>query len=82
MGDDMSEWISVKDRLPDTEILFKGFLVYDNLNNKVSHDYWNNEQLEWNHYQQHVTHWMPLPDAPTIFTALTPENRTDYEIQT
>ncbi len=59
-------WISVDDRLPETDILFKEFLVYDNLNNKVSHDYWNNEQREWNHYQNHVTHWMPLPDFSEV----------------
>ena len=58
-------WISVGDKLPDTTVLFKEFLVYDTLNNKVGHDYWNNEQLEWNHYQTHVTHWMPLPKPPS-----------------
>ncbi len=62
----MPTWISVDDRLPETDILFKEFLVYDNLNNKVSHDYWNNEQREWNHYQNHVTHWMPLPEFSEV----------------
>lgn len=62
----MPTWISVDDRLPETDVLFKEFLVYDNLNNKVSHDYWNNEQREWNHYQNHVTHWMLLPEFSEV----------------
>ena len=59
-----SRWISVKDRLPETDILFNEYLVYDTLNNHVNHDYWNNEQREWNHYQSHVTHWQKLPEPP------------------
>ena len=38
------------------------------LNNRVNHDYWNvpdkgDEAFTpfWNHYGDHVTHWMPFP---------------------
>ena len=59
-----SRWISVEDRLPETDVLFNEYLVYDTLNNHVNHDYWNNEHREWNYYQGHVTHWQPLPKSP------------------
>ena len=62
----MSEWISVKDRLPekDTSVLytngkemFSGFLL-----SNMRHDPF------WSHYDDFedtdVTHWMPLPGLP------------------
>ncbi|WP_445923768.1 DUF551 domain-containing protein [Klebsiella pneumoniae] len=46
-------------------------MVFETLNNRVNHDYWNvpSEGDDaftpfWNYYGEHVTHWMPLPAAP------------------
>lgn len=68
----MSEWIKCSDRMPpripDTSI---EYVVYETMNNRVSHDYWNvpegnkSCQAFWNHYSDNVTHWMPLPEPPT-----------------
>lgn len=60
---EQSKWISVEDRLPclpSEAVVSVEYIVYDNLNNQVSHDYFTSHG-EWNHYQQHVTHWQPLP---------------------
>ncbi|EOU9550650.1 DUF551 domain-containing protein [Cronobacter dublinensis] len=64
-------WIACSERMPprisDTCI---EYLVYESLNNRVHHDYWNvpedkeRFQAFWNHYGDYVTHWMPLPAAP------------------
>ncbi|WP_347113348.1 DUF551 domain-containing protein [Leclercia sp. S52] len=64
-------WIPCSERMPpriqDTSI---EYLVYETLNNRVSHDYWSvpegnkSCQAFWNHYSDSVTHWMPLPAAP------------------
>ncbi|WP_438794874.1 hypothetical protein [Salmonella sp. NW1068] len=47
------------------------YIVFDSLNNKAHHDYWNVPDGScddfspfWNHYGKYVTHWMPLPAAP------------------
>lgn len=65
-------WIPCSERMPpiiaDTCI---EYLVYESLNNRVQHDYWNvpedkeRFQAFWNHYGDYVTHWMPLPAAPS-----------------
>ena len=74
----MSEWISVKDRLPEYDEHkenYDEFNVYC-CNNKYHEpivttlDYtehgWSNENNDlWNDF---VTHWMPLPEPPTITT--------------
>lgn len=63
----MSEWISVKDRLPDEfgeylglvdEFEFRGpeIVQFD----EDGFQRWYN--YEWN--KSHVTHWMPLPEPP------------------
>ena len=57
----MSEWISVDDRLPNP---FESVLVFRD--GKISIDY--NEGNGWFAYDfngKRVTHWMPLPLAPT-----------------
>ncbi|EPC6068886.1 DUF551 domain-containing protein [Enterobacter hormaechei] len=64
-------WVACSERMPprtpDTSI---EYLVYETLNNRVQHDYWNvpdgnkSFQAFWNHYSDAVTHWMPLPAAP------------------
>lgn len=64
------KWIPVSERMPSNEPGSYEYLVYETLNNRVQHDYWNSEgehsNLEsfWNHYGNYVTHWMPLPAAP------------------
>lgn len=64
----MTEWVSVKDRLPEVG---GEYIVYDYINESVSHDYW--QMFDgfgapfdsfWIHYGDLVTHWMPLPPPP------------------
>lgn len=66
-GGESMKWISVKDRLPDETFgEFVECIVYETLNNKVHHDYFNSrDSLFWNHYGKYVTHWMPLPEPPS-----------------
>lgn len=71
IGDDMSEWISVKDRLPDVpkdDYMSDYVLAYDkNAGIWVaffcSSGYWC-EARECVSFEN-VTHWMPLPEPPT-----------------
>jgi len=67
----MSEWISVKDRLPDEAD--EQYICYcTHLNNKselVVALLWNGETWgECEHgggvLNEYVTHWMPLPESP------------------
>lgn len=63
----MLEWIPVSEQMPKNKPGSYEYLVFETLNNRVQHDYWNSEgeysNLEsfWNHYGNYVTHWMPLP---------------------
>ncbi|MDT9381205.1 DUF551 domain-containing protein [Citrobacter freundii] len=64
-------WISVSDRVPPNKPGSYEYIVFDSLNNKAHHDYWNVPDGScddfspfWNHYGKYVTHWMPLPAAP------------------
>ena len=60
-GVTVQEWVSVKDRSPN---LFENVLVFRD--GKISIDY--NEENGWFAYDfngKRVTHWMPLPLAPT-----------------
>ena len=61
----MSEWISVEDRLPN---IGQNVLTYDG-HNRVFCSVRQNHQFKihytvWDH--DNVTHWMPLPEPPTI----------------
>ena len=61
IGVTVQEWISVNDRLP---VPFENVLVFRD--GKISIDY--NEGNGWFAYDfngKRVTHWMPLPLAPT-----------------
>ena len=67
----MENWISCDDRLPNNKPGSHEYLVYENLNNRVQHDYWNVQERGggdfnpfWNYYGNHVTHWMSLPEPP------------------
>ncbi|WP_240993776.1 DUF551 domain-containing protein [Salmonella enterica] len=64
-------WIPVSDRMPPNKPGSYEYIVFDSLNNKAHHDYWNVPDGScddfspfWNHYGKYVTHWMPLPAAP------------------
>lgn len=61
-------WIPVGDRPPEHKPGSYEYLVFESLNNRVNHDYWNVPDKGddaftpfWNYYGEHVTHWMPLP---------------------
>lgn len=64
------EWIKMSDQQPPTDPEANTnweYLVYDTLNNRVSHDYWvcpsSGTKPFWNHYGNHVIYWafLPLP---------------------
>ena len=64
-------WIPVSERMPENKPGCYKYLVFETLNNRVNHDYWNvpdkgDEAFApfWNYYGDHVTHWMPLPNSP------------------
>ncbi len=65
------KWIPVSEQKPENKPGSYEYLVFETLNNRVNHDYWNvpSEGDDaftpfWNHYGEHVTHWMSLPAAP------------------
>ncbi|ELF9189663.1 DUF551 domain-containing protein [Salmonella enterica] len=64
-------WIPVSERMPPNKPGSYEYIVFDSLNNKAHHDYWNVPDGScddfspfWNHYGKYVTHWMPLPAPP------------------
>ncbi len=64
-------WIPVSDRMPPNKPGSYEYIVFESLNNRAHHDYWNVPDGScddfspfWNHYGKYVTHWMPLPAAP------------------
>lgn len=62
----MSEWISVKDRLPENgkEVLFSdGSSIMVGWYN-ADEEYWELTDADMIAYAQDVTHWMPLPRLP------------------
>lgn len=65
------KWIPVREQKPENKPGSYEYLVFETLNNRVNHDYWNvPSEVDnaftpfWNHYGENVTHWMPLPSAP------------------
>ena len=72
----MTGWISVKDRLPDSEEM-EQFLIYTTSGNVVAqgwqYTYWyqrGNWYQSWGDYiadrpsLSEISHWMPLPPTP------------------
>lgn len=68
-----SEWVSVKDRLPDVfdEVLvyFNGFISIawretEKRKNGIVGWHWDS-QMSYPESLIYVTHWMPLPEPPT-----------------
>lgn len=65
------KWIPVSEQMPENKPGSYEYMVFETLNNRVNHDYWNvpSEGDDaftpfWNYYGEHVTHWMPMPAAP------------------
>lgn len=65
------KWIPVREQTPESKPGSYEYLVFETLNNRVNHDYWNAPDKGddaftpfWNYYGEHVTHWMPLPAGP------------------
>ena len=65
------KWIQVREQMPESKPGSYEYLVFETLNNRVNHDYWNAPDKGddaftpfWNYYGEHVTHWMPLPAGP------------------
>lgn len=64
----MSEWISVKDRLPKTDDYY---LIYG-LNDDMRLGYWSTKYNKfiafdddgYDYELYHITHWQPLPEPP------------------
>ena len=61
----MSEWIDVKDRLPDSN---STVLVWDaggvEMGSHNEHTGWTIYEWDGPSSRNFVTHWMPLPPAP------------------
>lgn len=65
----MGEWISVKDRLPEIGIKVLVFITYTSVNDEIDVDMIDpsisHTSEPWGTYlSKHITHWMPLPEAP------------------
>lgn len=63
-------WIPVSERMPPNKPGSYEYIVFESLNNRAHHDYWNVPDGScddfppfWNHYGKYVTHWMLLPAA-------------------
>jgi len=65
----MSEWISVKDRLPDSSgyYLIACDSPYRGKQDGVNISYYQHKACNWKAvYNPCVTHWMPLPKSPEL----------------
>ena len=62
------QWISVKDRLPDTSIEYIVCAIDEDGEQFVTSDHWLDTVRHWYLFDEHadsvVTHWMPLPEPP------------------
>lgn len=62
-------WISVADRLPERGeylvMLHDGSIINDELIRPKHHKAAGERAWRWSQHQSRVTHWMPLPTAPT-----------------
>lgn len=59
----MSNWISVKDRLPD-ENVYVLLCFKDGPDCAMEVGIYRNNQFEAGDFIIHPTHWQPLPDPP------------------
>ena len=63
----MSEWISVKDKLPDKTDYYLVCLESPRcgLKDGVTTSYYQHKAKNWKAvYNPSVTHWMPIPEPP------------------
>ena len=69
----MNKWISVKDRLPETFMVFPRWIILsigtDNAELGILSRITDQGNPEWRHKEtdkilMNVTHWMPLPAPP------------------
>lgn len=58
------EWISVKDGLPDVENYYLVVITYGGGNNDIKIELWNKNGYFDSFFEDHITHWMPLPEPP------------------
>ena len=75
-GEEMTEWISVEDRLPDRDTIGKKYLIWfiplsENSTPSIAFGYWQggwwivpSATVGIDEYK--ITHWMPLPDPPEV----------------
>lgn len=65
----MSEWISVKDRLPEEFVDVLAYLKNGKINrtwrDKVGFRNATSKKVRW-YSDGSVTHWMPLPEPPEV----------------
>ena len=67
----MSEWISVKDRLPEYNIKCLVYIPQPGYYPKIIVAYYSSTKNIWIgtegsiYYNHRPTHWMPLPSPPT-----------------
>ena len=60
-----NEWISVKDRLPESRDFVLGYMIFGEYRTLK----WKNDTQRWDglllyYSMDFVTHWMPLPQPP------------------
>lgn len=64
----MSEWISVKDRLPkpgERILLSSKKFVGEGWINGTLNKFFRYDGIEWSKiFIENITHWMPLPEPP------------------
>ena len=70
----MSEWISIKDRLPDKADYYLVSWIYDHdavsgeawfTNSEWIHPHYGGDEKENPPEPPEITHWMPIPFPPT-----------------
>ena len=59
----MSEWISVKNRLPDTTGIYFVYMP-NNAEEQYGTDVYIKSQHTWAFNQTYITYWMPIPTLP------------------
>lgn len=59
-------WTSIEDGLPESDKEFLKVIVFETLNQRVTHDYFVEPHKMFDYFDDYVTHWMYLPDAPSL----------------
>ncbi len=65
---DMSEWVSVKERMPTDGYYLVHCPSADENMPLITTAWWNEESQRWDflidYWAKGITHWQPLPDPP------------------